>query len=233
VTPVLAIVTARGGSKGIPHKNIRLIAGKPLLQYTAEAALGAKRLSRVILTTDDEEIAEVGRRFGLEVPFLRPSELALDDTPSLPVLQHAVATLEAMGQRYELICLLQPTAPLRLSSDIDACIDLLEQTRADSVVTILPVPPEFNPHWVYFRDDGGFLRLSTGAKDPLPRRQALPPAFCRAGSVYVMRRRVLMEQNSLYGSRVEGLLIDPARSVNLDTPEDWQRAEALLGGVRS
>jgi CMP-N,N'-diacetyllegionaminic acid synthase len=148
-------------------------------------ALGAKRLARVILSTEDKEIAEIGRRCGLAVPFMRPAELARDDTPSLPVLQHAVQTLEGTGERYDAICLLQPTNPLRQSSDIDACIQLLDETGADSVVTVLPVPHQYNPHWVYFRDDHGFLRLSTGEDAPVSRRQSLPPAFHREGSVYL------------------------------------------------
>jgi CMP-N,N'-diacetyllegionaminic acid synthase len=225
---VLAIIPARGHSKGIPRKNIRLLAGKPLLHYTAEAALGSKRLARVILSTEDKEIAKVGRNCGLEVPFLRPPELARDDTPTLPVVQHVVRMLEEAGGRYEAICLLQPTNPFRQAQDIDACIHLLDQTGADCVVTVLPVPPEHNPHWVYFRNDQGFLRLSTGEDAPIPRRQMLPPAFHREGSVYVTRRDVLMERNSLYGSKVAGYPMNPSRSVNLDTMEDWDRAEALL-----
>jgi len=229
---VLGIITARGGSKGILRKNIHLLAGKPLLQYTAEAALGTKRLTRVILSTDDEEIAEVGRKCGLEVPFLRPPELARDDTPTLPVLQHAVGALEKTGSWIDAVCLLQPTAPFRRPEDIDGCIVLLTETGADSVVTVLPVPPEHNPHWVYFRDDQGFLRLSTGEDAPIPRRQLLPPAFHREGSVYVTRRDVLMERNSLYGSKVAAFLIEPSRSVNLDTMEDWKKAERLLTSSR-
>jgi CMP-N,N'-diacetyllegionaminic acid synthase len=229
---VLGIIPARGGSKGIPRKNVRLLAGKPLLQYTADAARAARRLTRVILSTEDQEIAEVGRQCGLEVPFLRPPELARDDTPTLPVLQHAVAALEKAGERFDAICLLQPTAPFRRTEDIDGCIDLLIKTGADSVVTVLPVPPEHNPHWVYFRNDQGLLRLSTGEDAPIPQRQLLPPAFHREGSVYVTRRDVLMERNSLYGSKVAGFLIEASRSVNLDTAEDWARAEAILGAKR-
>lgn len=229
---VLGIITARGGSKGIPRKNIRLLAGKPLLQYTAEAALSAKLLTRVILSTDDPDIAEVGNKCGLEVPFMRPAELAQDDTPTLPVLQHAVRVLEETGDRYDAICLLQPTNPFRQDRDIDACIRLLEETGADSVVSVLPVPSEYNPHWVYFRDDQGFLRISTGEAAPIPRRQLLPPAFHREGSVYVTRRVVLMEQDSLYGSKIAGFLIDPSCSVNLDTLKDWARAEAMLNARR-
>jgi CMP-N-acetylneuraminic acid synthetase len=225
---ILGIIPARGHSKGIPRKNIRLLVGKPLLQYTAEAALGSKRLARVILSTEDKEIAEVGRNCGLEVPFLRPPELACDDTPTLPVLQHVVRALEDAGDRHDAICLLQPTSPLRQSCDIDACISLFIETGADSVVTMLPVPAVHNPHWVYFRGPDGFLRLSTGEESPIPRRQMLPPAFHREGSVYVIRRNVLMEKNSLYGSKIAGYPMDPTRSVNIDTLEDWVRAEALV-----
>jgi len=230
---ILGIIPARGGSKGIPRKNIKLLAGKPLLQYTAEAALGSKRLARVILTTEDPEIAELGRKCGLEVPFLRPLELAEDDTPTLPVLQHAVQVLEETGECFDAICLLQPTSPLRTSEDIDACIKLFLEKDADCVMTVLPVPAHYNPHWVYFPGPDGCLHLSTGEPEPIPRRQMLPPAFHRDGSVYVTRRDVLMEKNSLYGSKAAGYSIDPNRSMNLDTMEDWERAEAALSSMRT
>jgi CMP-N,N'-diacetyllegionaminic acid synthase len=224
---VLGIVPARGGSKGIPGKNVRPLGGKPLLVHTAEAALAARLLSRVVLTTDDEKIAEVGRACGLEVPFLRPAELAMDDTPTLPVLQHVVAELEKAGDRFDAVCLLQPTSPFRRAGDIDGCIELLESAGLDAVVSVLPVPPEHNPHWVYFRDGDGLLRLATGEDQPIPRRQELPPAFHRDGSIYVTRRDVLMEENSLYGRRLGGFFAD-SQSVNLDTPADWERAERLF-----
>ena len=224
---VLGIVPARGGSKGIPGKNVRPLGGKPLLVHTAEAALAARRLSRVVLTTDDEKIAEVGRACGLEVPFLRPAELAMDDTPTLPVLQHAVTELERQGDSFDAVCLLQPTSPFRRVGDIDGCIELLEKEGLDAVVSVLPVPPEHNPHWVWFRNRDGLLRLATGEDQPIPRRQELPPAFHRDGSVYVTRRDVLMEGNSLAGKRLGGFLAD-SRSVNLDTPADWEQAERLF-----
>ena len=127
---VLGIVTARGGSKGIPRKNTVPVAGKPLLAYTAEAALAARNLARVVLSTDDEEIAQAGRACGLEVPFLRPAELARDDTPSLPVIQDVVRRLETAGDRYDAVFTLQPTNPLRTVEDIDGAIELLERTGA-------------------------------------------------------------------------------------------------------
>jgi len=225
---VVGIIPARGGSKGVPRKNIRPLGGRPLLAYTAEAALAASRLSRVILSTEDEEIAAIGRSCGLEVPFRRPAELAQDETPTLPVVQHAIRSLEELGDRFDAVCLLQPTHPLRLPGDIDACIELLERTAADAVVTVLPVPAEHNPHWVYFQAPDGSLRLSTGERAPIPRRQALPQAFHREGSVYVTRRDVVSEGNSLYGHKLVGYQISPERSINIDTSEDWERAERLL-----
>jgi len=227
---VIGLVPARGGSKGIPRKNLRLLAGRPLLEFTAEAALRARRLERVILSTEDPEIAEAGRRCGLEVPFLRPADLAGDETPTLPVVQHALRCLEARGDTFDAVCLLQPTSPLRSAFDIDACVALLEQSGADAVVTVTVVPPEHNPHWVFFRSETGSLYLATGEATLIPRRQDLPPAFCREGSVYVTRCEIVLERNSLYGDRLLGHTVDASRSVNLDTPADWERAEALLAG---
>jgi CMP-N,N'-diacetyllegionaminic acid synthase len=226
---VVALVPARGGSKGIPRKNIRLLAGKPLLQYTIEAARSARLVDRIVLTTDDTEIAEVGRRLGIDVPFLRPVELAGDATPTLPVVEHALRWLEAAGDRFDAVAILQPTSPLRSATLIDDCIELLERSKADTVMTVLPVPAEHNPHWVFFQDSAGLLRLSTGERAPIARRQELPPAFHREGSVYVTRRDVVLGEGAILGSRVMGFPVDPGRSVNLDETKDWERAERLLG----
>jgi CMP-N-acetylneuraminic acid synthetase len=224
---VLAVITARGGSKGVPRKNIRILAGKPLLVWTAEAALAARRLARVIVSTEDDEIAEVARSAGVDVPIMRPRELAEDTTPTLPVLQHAVRELEATGDRFDAICLLQPTSPLRTAQMIDECVASLDASGADSVVTTLPVPHQYNPHWVYFGEARGELRPALGEREPIPRRQNLPPAWHREGSIYVTRRDVLVG-GSLYGRRIVGYPVDPSRSVNIDTLHDWDRAEALL-----
>jgi CMP-N-acetylneuraminic acid synthetase len=205
-----------------------MLCGRPLLEFTAEAALASGRLSRVVLSTDDEAIADIGRGCGLEVPFLRPAELAEDHTPMLPVVQHALLSLEREGARFDAVCLLQPTNPLRTPQLIDACVDLFDSCRADAVITVLPVPPEYNPHWVYFRTNESLLELSTGEASPIGRRQDLPAAFHREGSVYVTRRDVVVEENSLYGRRVAGYVMDAARTVNIDDMEDWQRAERLL-----
>ena len=230
---VLGLIPARGGSKGIPKKNIRPLCGKPLLQYTVEAALGAQKLARVILSSEDPEIIKIAKASGMEVPFVRPVELAQDETSTLPVVQHALGFFESRGEKFDAVCLLQPTNPLRRSADIDACIELFEKSKADSVVSMLAVPHEYNPHWVYFKNQDGLMVLSAGEKTPVSRRQDLPPAFHRDGSVYVTRCDVIMKQNSLYGEKILGCLMDPSRSINIDTPEDWERAQRIFENLQA
>lgn len=225
---VLGIIPARGGSKDVPRKNIKLLCGKPLLAYTAESALQSKLLSKAILSTEDTEIAEIGRSLGLVVPFLRPAELAEDTTPTFPVVLHALRQMEDAGERFDAVCLLQPTNPLRRAEDIDACIELLESTGADSVVSVLTVPHQYNPMWVYWQSERGEMALTTGESAPVARRQDLPPAFHREGSVYVTRTEVLDKHGNLYGNKVRGYEIDPQHSVNIDTMEDWKLAEKML-----
>lgn len=229
---VLGLVPARGGSKGVPRKNARLLAGRPLLAWTAEAALGATGLHRVVLSTDDDEIAAIGGACGLEVPFRRPSDLATDVTPMIDVVLHAMDWAEGAGERFDAVCLLQPTNPLRAAADIDGALELLERTSADTVVSTLDVPAEHHPDWVFFTDATGQLRLANGSTEPTSRRQDLPPAVHREGSLYVTRWSVIRARGSLYGDHIFGYPIDPARSVNIDTPADWDRAERLVGGRR-
>lgn len=225
---ILGLVPARGGSKGVPRKNIRQLGRKPLVAYTIDAAKRAQRLDRVVISTEDEEIANIAKALGAEVPFMRPPELARDDSPTLSVVQHALRTLEDQGWRCDAICLLQPTFPFRVAADIDACIEKFEETQADCVVTVHPVPHQYNPHWVYFEGPDGLLRISTGEVAPIPRRQLLPAAFHRSGSIYVTRTEVVLEQSLLYGRRLVGYETPTDDCCNIDTLEDWARAEALL-----
>lgn len=233
---VLGIVPARGGSKGVPRKNARLLGGRPLLVWTAMAALAAERLDRVVLSTDDDELAAIGQGAGLDVPFLRPADLAGDATPMIAVVRHALDALgalgpEPVGERFDAVCLLQPTSPFRTAADIDGAVARLDDPGVDTVVSTLPIPAEHHPDWAYVvDDDGGLVRATAfgGGGDPPTRRQDLRPAVHREGSLYVARTRVIAERGSLYGDRVVGHSIDPARSVNIDTEADWARAEALL-----
>lgn len=199
-----------------------------MLAYTVESTLKAKRLTRTILSTEDPEIAEVGKDLGIDVPFLRPLELSEDTSPTLPVVLHAVEALDAMGESYDAICLLQPTNPFRRAEDIDGCIELLEKTGADSVISVLPVPETYNPKWVYWKSQEGTMVLSTGENEPIARRQDLPQAFHRDGSVYVTRTEIIITQQSLYGENVQGYEILPEFSSNIDTQNDWQKIESRI-----
>lgn len=225
---VLGIIPARGGSKGVPRKNIQLLCGKPLLAYTIESALAAKHLTWTILSTEDEEIADVGMKFGIDVPFLRPKELADDASPTFPVVRHALEKLEEEGQSFDAVCLLQPTNPLRRTVDIDASIELLQKSGADSVISVLTVPAEYNPHWVYRTCEDGTLRLFTDDAEPIPRRQDLPPAFHREGSVYVTRTDVINTSQNLYGKKIIGYEMPAEFSSNIDTLEDWRNVEERM-----
>jgi len=229
---VLGLIPARGGSKGVPGKNIKLLSGKPLLSYTAEAALQAKSLAKVILSTDDEKIAEIGQKFGLEVPFLRPSELAQDSTPTLPVVQHALKFLKDAGEEFDAVCLLQATNPLRKYEDIDACVQKLIDGNYDSVFSTLEIPTEYNPYWAFVENGEGYLHLATGGSEPIIRRQILPKAYYREGSIYVAKTEVILGKNSFYGKKIGGYLLDRSVSINIDTMQDWENAEEYFKNLK-
>jgi CMP-N-acetylneuraminic acid synthetase len=150
-----------------------------------------------------------------------------------PVVEHALRWFDARGQSFDAVCLLQPTNPLRRTAEIDDCIERLEETGADSVITMLPVPAEYNPHWVFVPQADGSVRLITGEHTPVARRQDLPPAFHREGSVYVTRSHVVLQRGNLYGDRTIPYILRPEDTVNIDDPEDWARAEAMLEARRA
>ena len=225
---VLGLIPARGGSKGVPRKNVRLLCGKPLLQYTIDAALASRRLSRVVLSTEDEEIAAVGRRCGADVPFSRPAELAQDSTPMLPVVQHAVRCLRAASDCFEAVCLLQPTNPLRRAADIDAAVALLEQTGADSVISFVEVGDKHPARMKYVTPEGRVVNPPFAEAFEGQRRQELPKLYLREGSIYLTRTAVIMERNSLQGDDCRALLISEDRACNIDGPLDLFVAEQLV-----
>lgn len=228
---ILGLIPARGGSKGIPRKNIVPLAGRPLLAYTCEAACDSQILSRVILSTDDEEIAEIGRKFGVEAPFLRPQELAQDDTPSLAVARHVIEWLMTHeGWEAEILVLLQPTSPLRQSYHINAALGLLEETNADTVVSVVPVPHRFSPFAIMELEDG---LLRDFWKDSLPfdrlRRQNLPVLFARNGpAILATHVKTIRNSESFYGERVIPYHMNEEDSVDIDTTFDIRLAEWLL-----
>ncbi|MBK9779889.1 MAG: acylneuraminate cytidylyltransferase family protein [Anaerolineales bacterium] len=223
---VLGIIPARSGSKGIPGKNVRLLNGKPLIQYTAEAAHSSKLVDRLILTTDSQTIADTGRNLGIEVPFLRPSELAQDDTPMLPVIEHVLQFLESQAWRPDIILLLQPTAPLRLAEHIEQAISLLLETKCESVVSVVEVPRHYVPDFVLRLEEG---RLKPFLDAPLAtRRQDARPAYSRDGTIYAFRYDMFVAKHNIYGDDCRPLIIPESLSCNLDTMEDWQMAEKKI-----
>jgi len=224
---VLAIVPARGGSKGLPGKNIRPLLGKPLLAYTAEAARASGVVDRVVLSTDSEEIAAAGRQVGLEVPFMRPATLAADDTPMLPVVEHVVSTLARGGWEPEIVVLLQPTSPLRTGAHIRDAVTRLCESGADSVVTVNALPRHLSPDYV-MRIEGDHLVPFLPEGATVMRRQDARPAYVREGTVYCFWRKTLAEQQSLYGANCRPLVIPADESLTIDTAEDWQEAERRL-----
>ena len=225
---ILGLIPARGGSKGIPGKNLKMLGDKKLLEYTVESALESKGLTDIVLSTDDAAIAEAGQKAGVWIPFLRPAELAADDTPTLPVVIHALNFLRDSGKEYDAVCLLQPTTPFRKRGFIDQAISTFSKGQTDSLISVLPVPHEYNPHWVFEPTGINMLRIATGEKKIIPRRQELPRAYFRDGCVYITLTSVVTEKNSLYGESIGYIESDPSLYVNLDTLSDWQRAEMLL-----
>lgn len=224
---VLAVVPARAGSKGIPGKNVRPLAGRPLLAYTADAIAASGVVDRAVLSTDSEEVAELGRELGLEVPFLRPPELAQDDSPMQPVVEHAVRALEAQGWSPEIVVLLQPTAPLRRGDHVRAAVELLRDTGASSVVSVVPIPQHFSPEYAMTIVDGRLTYFLPAGKR-LTRRQDAARAYSRDGTVYAVRRDVLVGEHDLYGDDPRPLILSPDESINLDSPADWAEAERRL-----
>jgi CMP-N-acetylneuraminic acid synthetase len=230
---VLGVVTARGGSKGIPGKNLKLLGGRPLIAYTIDAARQSGALDRLILSTDDPAIAEAAHALGCEVPFLRPSELARDDTPHLPVMQHAVEWLAANeGYRPDLVLILQPTSPLRRAEHVREAVSLARASDADSVVGVSAVPAHHHPLRALRVDpDGTAVLFVTG--EPIrrrdKRRQDLPPVWTMNGAIYVFRTRTLFDpEPSLFGARSVAYVMRHPSGLSIDDPEDWADVEHHL-----
>jgi N-acylneuraminate cytidylyltransferase len=231
MTEVLALIPARGGSKSIPHKNIRSFAGHPLIAYSIAAGLASELVSRVIVSTDDEQIAAVARKYGAQTPFLRPAELSQDHTADLPVFQHALEWL-ADNEDYcpEIVVQLRPTSPFRRISHIDQAVyRLLERPQADSVRTVCV--PFQNPFKMWRIGPDGFMQPLLGAEYSEPYnmpRQLLPEVFWQTGYVDVAWADTILVKGSMTGERILPLVIDPSEWIDIDSPDDWRRAERLL-----
>ena len=226
---ILGLIPARGGSKGIPHKNIVPLLGRPLLAYSCETALASRQLSRVIISTDDLQIAEVAREYGVEAPFMRPDELAQDDTLALPVVQHAVQWLEEKeGYSPDAVMILQPTSPLRQAKHIDGAVEVMNRTGADTVVSVVEVPHQYSPGSLMSVDDCGRLAPYQSAPMVL-RRQDKPLLYARNGpAVLLVKQETLMVHNTLYGANTQPYLMDGIHSFDVDTKDDLVIVEALM-----
>jgi len=224
---MIGLIPARGGSKGIPSKNIAPCAGRPLLAYTAESALHAKRLDRIILSTDDAAIAHVGKTLGVEVPFVRPSELSGDSASSLAVMSHALDWLQAQGETVEAIVLLQPTSPLRRSEHIDEAVERFRVTGADTLVSVMEVPHRFHPDSILRVDEGVLLPLKP-TQEMILRRQDAPKLYARNGPAILILTPKQIRSGSLYSGRTIAYEMPAADSLDIDTPDDLALAELTL-----
>jgi CMP-N-acetylneuraminic acid synthetase len=222
---ILGVIPARGGSVGFPRKNLALLNGQPLIVYALQSAQRARLLNRVIVSTDDEEIANVAQQRGADVPFLRPAAIARSDTPTVHVIQHALQALQPT--LFDAVVTIQPTAPLRLAEDIDNAIALLAGDF-DSVVSVAEVPHQFNPYWVHQIEDDRLTPYVADGPIRYTRRQDLPPLYYRNGAVYVTRCRALALYGNLYGQRTAAYVMPLERSVNIDGPADLHLAAYYL-----
>ncbi|MCK5228883.1 MAG: acylneuraminate cytidylyltransferase family protein [Desulfobulbaceae bacterium] len=226
---VLAIIPARGGSKGIPKKNIYPLCGKPLIAWTIEAVNGSRYISRTILSSDSAEIIEVAGRYGIEAPFVRPKELAEDDTPALPVIRHAVDWLkENEDYTPDYIVLLQPTSPLRTSRHIDEALEKLIHSDADSIVSVVKTPHQYNPYSIMEMKDG-FLKPFLKYDERKNIRQLKPVFYARNGAaIYAFTYECLMKKNSIFGDKILGYEMSREESVDVDDVLDLRICELLI-----
>jgi len=225
---IVAVIPARGGSKGIPRKNLVRITGRPLIAYSIDAARNAASVDRVLISTDDSEIADVARELGAEVPFMRPPELADDTAPMLGVLRHALAWLDSQGVAVEALVLLQPTSPLRTACHIEDAIALFRSAHASSVVSVVEVPHRFNPVSLMKLSAQGMLTLFLDDQVAATRRQDKPKVYARNGPAVLVCHPDTLRAGELYGDSCRPYLMSDEDSPDIDTPRDLIVAERAL-----
>lgn len=220
---VLAIIPARGGSKGVPRKNIRDLAGKPLIAWTIEEAKKSRYIDRLVLSSEDNEIIQVALKWGCEVPFVRPYELAQDDAPGIDPVLHAIDTLP---EKYDYVVLLQPTSPLRTVEDIDGCIEQCVYNNYNSCVAV--TLSDQSPYWMYSVDENGYMDPIVKARDYL-RRQDLPPVYVLNCAVYVASVESLKRVKQFVTKETVAMIMPEERSLDIDTEIDMERVAHMLG----
>jgi N-acylneuraminate cytidylyltransferase/CMP-N,N'-diacetyllegionaminic acid synthase len=223
----LAIIPARGGSKQIKNKNVKSVAGKPLLAWTILEAKASRFVDRIIVSTDSAIIAEVACKHKAEVPFLRPKDLAQDDTPGILPILHAIRWLEqAEGYKPDYVITLQPTSPLRSSEDIDASIHLMEQKDAEAVVSVVPV--NHHPYWMKKIDVENRIEDFISSDAHFTCRQDLPLVYALNGAIYLTQRDILLQKETWYTEKTIAYIMPPERSLDVDTPWDMYIADLVL-----
>lgn len=222
----LGIITARGGSKGIPRKNIRDCNSVPLIAHTIKAANGS-RLTDCIVSTDDNEIAEISKKYGGKVPFLRPAELANDSTPTLPVIIHALGKYEQItGQKFDYVMILQPTSPLRTSEDINKAIEIADEKKPESLVSLVQLTDLPLDKLKNF--ENGLVQPAIAEEKEGVRRQDRKMLYRRNGAIYLTRRDILLEKKRVFGDEIMGFLMPEERSVDINSELDLAFAEFLM-----
>lgn len=216
---VLGVIPARGGSKGVPRKNIRSLAGKPLIAWTIEAARKSVYIDRVIVSSDNLEIIEVAKALGADVPFVRPKRLARDQTSGMDPVIHALKEIP----NYDYVVLLQPTSPLRLPEDIDACIEQVQNIGAPACVSVSE--PEKSPYWMYTLQHGGAMQPLISQKENAVVRQDLPDVYALNGAVYVADIKWLLDTKSFLTNETVAYIMPKSRSYDIDTEEDFLLCE--------
>ena len=227
---ILGIILARGGSKGIKNKNIKLINGKPLIYWTIKSALKSKKLSKVILSTDSKKIALIGKKYNLNVPFIRPSKLAKDNTPSVDAIEHALNFLKKSGEEFEFVVLLEPTSPLRSVQDIDKSINKIIMKKADSLVSVCRTDA-LNPLFL-FKKKKGFLKPVKISKKKYLRRQDLEPTYFIEGTIYISKVNSILKQRTFCHNKTIGYEVPKWKSIEIDDNFDWMVVEAIFKNKR-
>ena len=226
---VVGVVFARGGSKGIPRKNLRLLSGMPLIAYAINTALASNLIDRVVVSTDDREIAAVAQEYGAEIPFMRPAELAQDDSPEWLAWQHAIRELKLVGfgPKTNIFVCIPPTSPLRAVENVDACIQELLETDADLVITVKPA--DRNPYFnMVMLDAEGCARLVIPANKEFHHRQTAPQVYDMTTEVYEARPEFVLQANSMFEGKVRAVVVPSEQAVDIDSELDFKFAEFLL-----
>lgn len=228
---VLMVIPARGGSKGLPGKNIKLLNKKPVIAYSIEAALNSKYCDKLVVTTDDKDIAEIAKEYGAEVPFIRPKELAEDTSHTPPVIEHCVLALKEKGYENETLMVLQPTSPLRQASHINEAVELFQKSKeATSLIGVHKVG--LPPWWLLKEGGNGLGELFLGdfeGRDPyLMERQEFPPLYIPNGSIYMIKTQNLLDEKVIKTKKCKLYLMDDVSSMDIDTPKDFDLIEQVM-----